>query len=287
MRRALPVLVALLVLSAGCSGLLPGGSNETPAGDPGQNGSNGTTDGSAIKAETLAAIGEVETYRVRANVTSQYSGRLDQTVSGTSDGQFNRTAREARISQNQSALGQSYAVETYYVNDTLYQRSDSYTLQFDSEWIRYPAASSASEQWSRFDTLARQRAILNASNVTLDGTETVDGTEAYVLRATTNSSRFEELGFGAGRPGQRGLNVTELNATFYVSTETYRPIRSVTNLVGQTTVQAQGNQRALRIRQRIALEFGSYGESVTVTLPEGADDAVAIGNGTSNASTPA
>ncbi|WP_254537218.1 DUF7537 family lipoprotein [Halomarina litorea] len=283
MRRLLPALVALLVLTAGCSGLLPGGSDGPPTNGT-ATGTGTPTDGSELRADTLAAMDAVETYRVEANVSTRYSGTLDQTVSGTSEGRFDRTARVAYLNQTQSALGQSYVVETYYVNDTVYQRSESYVLQYDSEWIRLPAAENASEQWSRFDTLTRQRALLNASNVTLDGTRTVNGTEVYVLRAQVDRSRLDELGFTAGPIEQGGLNVTSLNATFYVSTETNRPVRSVTNLTGRTTVQAGDNRRTVRIQQRIDLDFGGYGTPVTVTLPEEAATAVPLGTGASNAS---
>lgn len=293
MRRLLPALVVLLVLTAGCSGLLPGGSNDTPADGPTVdgtevNGTNGSVDGAAVKADALAAMDAVETYRVEANVTTQYVGALDQTVAGTSEGRFNRTAREAYLTQTQAVLNRSYVVETYYVNDTLYQHSESYTLRFDSEWIRYPTPVNASVQWSQFDTLARQRAVLNASNVTLAGTETINGTETYVLRANVDRSRLSELGYTVGGAGRGDLNVTSLNATYYISTETARPVRTVTTLTGQTTVRAQDNGRTLRIKQRIALDFGGYGEPVTVTLPDGASTAATIGNASANATgTPA
>lgn len=295
MRRLLPVFVALLVLTAGCSGLLPGGSDGTPANGTDANGTDTPMDGSELKADTLAAMDAVETYRIDANVSTRYSGTLDQTVNGTSEGRFDRTAHVAYLNQTQSALGQSYVVETYYVNDTLYQRSGSYVLQYDSEWVRFPAAENATEQWAQFDTLTRQRAVLNASNATLDGTRTVNGTETYVLRAQVDRSRLGELGFAAGTIEQGGLNVTNLNATFYVDAETNRPVKSVTNLTGLTTVQAGNNQRTLRIQQRIELDFGGYGAPVTVTLPEEASNAVPIdtdasnatANGTGNATTPA
>lgn len=281
MRRLLPVLLAVLVLTAGCNGLLPGGSDGPPAN--GTDGDGNVTDGAAVKAETLAAIDAVETYRIEANVSTTYTGTLDQTVTGTSEGRFNRTAQEAYLNQTQSAQGQSYVVETYYVNDTLYQRSNAYVLQFDSEWVRYPTAANTSVQWSRFDTLTRQRAVLDVSNVTLAGTETVNGTEAYVLRADADLSRLGELGYTVGAAQQGQLNVTGLNVTYYVDTETYRPLRSVTTLTGRTTVQAQNNDRILRIQQRIELDFGGYGRPVTVTLPEAASTAVPIGNATADA----
>lgn len=278
MRRLLPVAVALLLVLAGCSGL---GTQDTtttapdPTGNATATDAPGTADGanaSAVKADTLAALDDVETYRVSTNQTSRLSGNVQQTVVTTTTGVFDRTAREARLNQSQDAGVQSVTSQLYLVDETLYQRSPQFARQYDSNWVAIDLSENFSAAWDGFDTLSRQQALLNASSVTLDGTTTVDGQQAYVLRLRPDAERYEEL--GSNTTGQT-LDVSNVSATYYVSTETDRLVASTTRLNATQTVSG----RSLTIDQTIELRFDEYGQPVTVRLPDEArETAVPIGN---------
>jgi hypothetical protein len=275
--RPFPVLVALLMLTAGCGGVLPGQSDD---GSPTPTPTATDTDqpsAEQVKGEALAAIDGAETYRTEGSITTSYTGSVDRTINATVDGRFDRANRTTYINQTQAVLGRSVIVETYVVDGTVYQRSDQYVQRFDSEWIRVPAGENGSETWERYDTLTRQRALLNASNVTLAGTERVNGTEAYVLKADPDPNRLAELGVNASREGE--VQVRNVSATFYVAAESGRLLRSTTRLTGESTARGQ----TVGIDQRVALRFGGYGDPVDVRLPDGAEDAVEVGNRTAAA----
>lgn len=278
MRRLFPVLLAALVVLAGCNGIgLPGSSNETPTA--GQNATNGTqtpvrTPGpnvtsESVKADALAAIDEVQTYRVHVDQYTRYV-ESNRTVDANVTGAFNRTVPDAALNQTWVTSGVPVTSETYIdgENGTFYQYSPVLEQKFGSRWVSASVAGNA-DVWDQFDTLARQRALLAASNVTLEGVRTVNGAETYVLTGSPNASQFGELGIGPGG----NLNVSNVSATFYVSVENARLVRSTVELDG--TQRARG--RTLTFRRTATLEFSGYGDPVTVDIPEGAEDAVSVG----------
>ena len=245
------------------------GSNETDA--------NGELPSAAtVRTETLAAIDAVDTYRVVVNQTTRLSGNVNRTTNAVSNGTFDRDAREASLTVTQSALGRTVATERYLVNGTLYERNPQYVQQYDSAWIRAEVPDNGSAFRDSFDTLSRQRAILNASTVTLAGTETVDGTTTYRLKASPNAT---QLTGAAGSVQRSSLDIANVSATYWLDAETGLPVRSTIELAGQQTAQGQ----TFGIDQRLRLDFDGYGMPVSITLPSAAEGAVSVtGNASAN-----
>ena len=245
------------------------GSNETDA--------NGELPSAAtVRTETLAAIDAVDTYRVVVNQTTRLSGNVNRTTNAVSNGTFDRDAREASLTVTQSALGRTVTTERYLVNGTLYERNPQYVQQYDSAWIRAEVPDNGSAFRDSFDTLSRQRAILNASTVTLAGTETVDGTTTYRLKASPNAT---QLTGAAGSVQRSNLDVANVSATYWLDAETGLPVRSTIELAGQQTAQGQ----TFGIDQRLRLDFDGYGTPVSITLPPAAEGAVSVtGNASAN-----
>ena len=251
----------------------------TPAGSSGSNGTdaNGELPSAAtVRTETLAAIDAVDTYRVVVNQTTRLSGNVNRTTNAVSNGTFDRGAREASLTVTQSALGRTVTTERYLVNGTLYERNPQYVQQYDSAWIRAEVPDNGSAFRDSFDTLSRQRAILNASTVTLAGTETVDGTTTYRLKASPNAT---QLTGAAGSVQRSNLDVANVSATYWLDAETGLPVRSTIELAGQQTAQGQ----TFGIDQRLRLDFDGYGTPVSITLPPAAEGAVSVtGNASAN-----
>ena len=278
MRRLLPVFLALLVVLAGCNGVgVPWSPEGTPTGD--SNATNGTetpirTPGpnvtaESVKSEALAAIDAVQTYRVYVDQYTRYVEN-NRTVNATVTGAFNRTANDLALNQTGAVSGFSYTTETYVdgANGTLYQYNPAYEQKYGSRWVSASVAGN-DDFWEQYDTLTRQRELLAASNVSLEGVRTVNGTDAYVLTGSPNASRFDALGIGSGN----NLNVSNVSATFYVSVESGRLVRTTVELDG---VERTGG-RTLPFHRTVDIRFRAYGEPVTVEIPDGADDAVSVG----------
>ena len=257
-----------------------------PAGSSGSNGTdaNGTDasgelpSAATVRTEALAAINAVDTYRVVVNQTTRLSGNVNRTTNAVSNGTFDRDAREASLTVTQSALGRTVTTERYLVNGTLYERNPQYVQQYDSAWIKAEVPDDGSAFRDSFDTLSRQRAILNASTVTLAGTETVDGTTTYRLKASPNAT---QLTGAAGSVQRSNLDVANVSATYWLDAETGLPVRSTIELAGQQTAQGQ----TFGIDQRLRFDFDGYGTPVSITLPPAAEGAVSVtGNASANGS---
>ena len=263
------------------------GTTATPTATPASIGSPGSNETDAngelpsaatVRTETLAAIDAVDTYRVVVNQTTRLSGNVNRTTNAVSNGTFDRDAREASLTVTQSALGRTVTTERYLVNGTLYERNPQYVQQYDSAWIKAEVPDDGSAFRDSFDTLSRQRAILNASTVTLAGTETVDGTTTYRLKASPNAT---QLTGAAGSVQRSNLDVANVSATYWLDAETGLPVRSTIELAGQQTAQGQ----TFGIDQRLRLDFDGYGTPVSITLPPAAEGAVSVtGNASANGS---
>jgi hypothetical protein len=250
-------LVGLLVL-AGCStgaGPASATTGESPDVDP-----------TTVRERALDAAAGVETYRVEANTTLTRSGAsLARTARTESVGVFDRATRRLRVNQTTRSPAGTQRVQTYLVDGTLYQHSPAFVRRYGAEWIKQTVGDAASA-WDGLDTLARQRALLNASTVSVTRTATVDGTEAYVLAADTDEAAFGDAARQAGLAGAG--NVTDAAATMWVARDSGRLLRSETTLNASATVQG----RQVRVDQSLTVEF-DY-RDVSVGLPEAASTAV-------------
>jgi len=278
LRRLLPVVVVLLLATAGCSGF--GGQQPTTPASPATT-TVETTDPVTLRDEAVAAIDAVERYRVEGvlNQTAE-TNRVTRRLNVTFAAAFDRPNRRIRSNQTVSVLGRTTSVAVYLVNGTLYQYNPRLRSRVGTAWIRTNVSANASAVYDASDSLDRQAAILENASVRLDGTATVDGTETYRLRATTDDTAGLLGSHSAVETGQ--VNVTDLTATYYLAVETARPVKAVVAL--NATVRSQGT--TTRLVQEATLRFADYGAPVSVTLPTSADTAVngsevsATGSGT-------
>lgn len=292
-RRGLLVcLAAALVLTAGCGG---DGAQPTTDGptetatptelttptrtpEPTETAAAGyrrvSVEATAVKRDAMAAMRAVDTYRVWfENGRTITTNRVTRTVDITSEGAFNRTARTLRVNQSVRGPAGTVDVRRYVTNRTLYERSPAFVRPYDSKWVKTDLAANFSSRWELLDTLTRQRTLLNRSTVRVLGGTTVNGTDAYVLRADVNETAYTDL-IRARIDPRSAVNVTNATFTYWVDAETGRPLR----VVGTVNSTAVVNGQEVGIHEAFRLRFTAYDEPVDVTLPPAAETAVAIGN---------
>lgn len=276
MRRLTLIALVLMVGLSGCNAL---GFQQSSS-------STITQSASKIQTQTVAAMNATETYHIDVNQTIRVSRTTKRVVNFTGekqmtnytvyqlinisvDGVVNRQAHEAHTNINQSTLGRTATFDHYFVNRTLYRRSPSYTRLYDSQWVKVNVTQ-FSHIWHRFNVLTRQRKILNASDVTLNGTETINGIQTYRLEVHPNPTQVKDIIFGLGRRG--GLDITNITATYWIHKETMRPVRMTYELSGTRTIQGQEYD----IESQIDLRISQYNDSVSIELPSKAETAVPI-----------
>ncbi|MEF8757851.1 MAG: hypothetical protein V5A33_06410 [Halobacteriales archaeon] len=243
-----------------------------------------TTDGTGtgseqarqVRANTLAWMEGVTSYRVNATIDQQTSaGGVTRNVTTNYTARIDAADRQLGAEYVQSAMGRTISQDLYVVDRTIFVRNEQYVRQYGSEWIKFDASGNFSTTWQAYDTVAVHGTLLNASTVSLVNETTVDGTPAYVLRFNPDLEAVEDVRsqtFNAS-------NVNELYGTVWIATDDHRLLQSHVHV--NQTVTAQGQQ--ITTVTDVTRRFGGYDESIEVTLPEDAEDAVDVRNRTTSA----
>lgn len=265
-RTAIALAVVALALLAGCMGFLGGGgSGSTPTVTPEP--VNDSTTAEAVRSDALVAMDEVDTYVVEGRAVSEYTGDVGQSATTNTTARVNRSARRINLTEVQSTDDRTYTVDTYLVDGTLYGFSDFYSTQFGKDWIR-ATPPDPQRAWDRRDTLSRQRAVLSAANVTLAGTQTVAGTETYVLDATLSGEAYDALVGSAVGNLTGNVSVRTASFRFWIANDTDLPVRSTATLDLLLTDPTPN----ATVETTVTFRY-EYGGEVAVALPKGASNA--------------
>jgi hypothetical protein len=272
------VMIALSVTLAGCSAL---DSGETPTGaDPGDVTNTSpdamtSTVSPGTSEQAVKAMRSVEDYRVEGSETRTVIGPQRRTVEINQRIDVNRETQRLHIAANQTVLGQTVAADTYLVNETVYQRSPGFVQQFATEWIEVDTERNVTQAFRGADPLVRQARILETASFEANGTETIDGRDVRRIEGEVDPEQLEDLlAEVIGGPGSQfnesTYSVTSATYTFWIATDTNRPLRATGDLESQ--VAAQGQQVTLRQSFDFEYEYAS----VSIDLPEAASSAVPL-----------
>jgi hypothetical protein len=171
--------------------------------------------------------------------------------------------------ENSTAL----ALEEYLLNDTIY-------IKMEGNWtiMKLPAAAAA---WSQQNTMEQQVNMFNQSNLTLIGSEIVEGLDCYKVRAKIDMGTYADQLSGemAASLPMIDANNTDLfrNMTldiyYWISKDTHHlkktDILEVFNLTPQSLgIPAKGpEEQEMRINSRITMLFEDFNESMNIVLP--------------------
>lgn len=182
---------------------------------------------------------------------------------------------------NATAMG----MEEYMVNDTLY-------LRVDGNWTSLQLPFSE-DMWSKRNTLEQQVEMLNSSNITMLGIETVDGLACYKIRADIDLASFASQLSQAGpyQPLQPMnisslFNNTSLEAYYWIAEDTYllkkcEVFESMVFRPQELGLPPKGPENIeMHVNADISMIFGGYNESINIALPAEALGAVALPSNT-------
>ena len=174
----------------------------------------------------------------------------------------------------------SIALEEYLINDTIY-------LKVDGNWtsLKMPAVASA---WSMQNTMEQQVNMLNQSNLSLIGSEIVDGQDCYKVNAKIDMGSFADQLSGqvASYVPMQSMNYTDLfrnmtlNVYYWITKDTH--LLKKTDVVEKFTVTPQSlglpasgpERQEMRLNSKISMLFGNFNESVKIELPAEAEEAL-------------
>lgn len=223
--------LALLVLSAGCAGLLGGDSEQARQ----------------LQQASLDAMDGVDTYAFEMTMTASAEGR---SVDVEATGVANRSGQRSMVTLTVDTPRGDQRVTAYLVNGTAYAEAGG-------EWQTREV-----DLAQQRDRLRQIAAVLNGSTVTLEGNTTIDGEPVSTLRLDVPQDKLDELSVlsqGAGSTGVADLEFTEFTYTLHVSREDHLPRKvelDATAQAGGQSVELTGTVR-----------YSAFGQPQNITLP--------------------
>lgn len=253
-------------------------SAETPAGDQPTTAAEVPDEvptAATLRAQTLAAMGDVTAYTADINATiNQSANNLERTSHVQIAYAVDRTTRQLEEHRNISQAGIQYGVDTYIVNETIYQYSERFTRRYGSSWVKNNISANFSRTWQTNDQLWRYRFFLANASLSSVNATAIDGQGAYAVTAHVNET---ELGQAYAdfldvptNESSRFDSMRNLTVTFWIDAESNRPIRVERSYTRTTTVR--GQTITITGQYRTSLAYGS----VSISLPDGASKAVSL-----------
>ncbi|WP_181687086.1 hypothetical protein [Halorhabdus salina] len=235
-RALLAVALTVLVALSGCSALPGGGGDSGPTGEV-----------ATIQEQSMDAVADVSTYEFQMEMSASGDGR---TISAEATGAVDEDAKRMRM--NMTVNGQE--IVQYVDGPTMYQKTNMLWRTQD-----------ISEQnlWDSGTVLENQRDLMDSSDVTLEGTTTIDGTEVYEIRIDPTKKAVEDLlSQQSGTSQLSAGDIDEMELTQYVRTEDSLPKRS------EVSLTASSDGQTVDVDVTYTLE--NYGTDVSITIPEDA-----------------
>ena len=239
-----------------------------------------------VRDGSLAAMEDVETYRFEMEMNMTMDGLGGEmgglSVGMTGEGVVNESSERMRMSSTVD-MGEGIEQETYVVNDTVYTKSG----MDENGWYKMDSESEVSQTWNTSAPAGDYEEILEISDVSHEGTETVDGESAYVLRLDPDPDEYTELlkdrlngatsDDGLSLFGDGGATVDEASARYWISEETGHVLRTESEM----DLSFGGSSMSKDVSATVELDLRMYdhGDDITVELPDEARDAREFGSG--------
>ena len=270
---------------------------------------NGTTpeamNASALRALVVESSAKLESYRFSmeiaqdidlVNLSSMEAQRLYTRSMGLGSANMTDHALKLVMASLTYAKGNevnasAVALEEYLLNNTIY-------LKLDGNWtvLRLPAAADA---WSQQSTMEQQVNMLNQSDLTLMGAETVEGQNCYKVRAKIDMRAYagQLSGEVASYLPMTSANSTDLfrNMTldvyYWITKDAHLLKKTVVHEVINVTPQSLGlpaTGQEIRVNSTTTMIFEGFNESVNIVLPSvaGRAQSFPLGLATSNEAVP-
>ena len=249
---------------------------------------NGTTpedlNASALRALVVESSAKLESYRFSMeiaqdidliNLSSMEAQRLYTRSMGLGSANMTDHALKLVMASFTYAKGNevnasAVALEEYLLNNTIY-------LKLDGNWtvLRLPAAA---EAWSQQNTMEQQVNMLNQSDLTLMGAETVEGQNCYKVRAKIDMRAYagQLSGEVASYLPMTSANSTDLfrNMTldvyYWITKDAHLLKKTVVHEVINVTPQSLGlpaTGQEIRVNSTTTMIFEGFNESVNIVLP--------------------
>ena len=184
------------------------------------------------------------------------------------------------------------AMQTYIVDDTMYMMADMAMLGMpDPMWMKSPLPeedwADISGQMNQVDYIAE---LLEAVEVDLIGSETIDGTDCYVLELIPDVDQLWQLAMQQSDISGQGMLPSvddellsemfqDFSVKYWVAKDTYLLAKAIIDWSMELTPEAMGypdEEGVVNMDVSMIMLAYGYNEPVTIVLPPEAEDAMEI-----------
>lgn len=226
-----------------------------------------------VRDSTIAAEAELDTCQFDMTMDmivtgGQTPGTITTDATGAIDEPSEEMYMNMYISMEVSELGDMEAwMGWYFVEGWMYMGMEMYGEEM---WLK---TLMTEELWEEQDIVSQQLDILLDSEVELVGTQTVGGTECYVLDVAPDLAKLwdwaqmqewmeEDTGFDPEDV------ISEFSVRQWIATDTYFPVKAVIEMT--MTIESQ------TIDMTMTMLMYDFNEPVSIVLPPEAEDAVEV-----------
>ncbi|NGM70683.1 hypothetical protein G6M89_17000 [Natronolimnobius sp. AArcel1] len=241
---ALSILITLVTLVAGCSGLVPGFED---------------TESDIEQDALISHADDVDSYTMETTRTLQAPTVTENT---TLEATVDRTSHSAQLlSTTETDVGDGPQTETteQYIDDGVqYTNEDDNwdTTSFDNE-----------SDWEQLDQLETAVGTLEDADLEQIRTESIDGTETTMYEVNVSDDQYATLA-GLESQEQQHVQTGVEQLVYYVYIDTERDELRGTDLRMEVT---QGDGSALVTTQTI---FGAFDDTPSISAPDAAEAAL-------------
>jgi hypothetical protein len=226
---------------------------------------------------TMAMAGEAEGETFEATMVMDFNGTLD-----LENGRMGMD-----ITMNVATPGEDkieMAVATYLLDDFVYMMMD--LPEVGPMWMKLEMPEVA---WEEMNQVESQIGLLEASQVKIIGSETIDGIDCYVLQLTPDMEQLWQVVMQQAEVA--GEEIVDIQGEFleeifrsssvkqWIAKDTYFLTKAQIDMVAELTPEALGSpQEEGLVTMEIALDllFYNYNQSVSIVLPPEAVEAIEV-----------
>ena len=249
-----------------------------------------------IVDDVIESLDEIRTYQFDMNMTGGMTYEAEgETVEATVvmgfDGVVDLENRQMKIeiTMNMAVPGRDetdIGMEIYLVGDMIYMMLDR--PEMGPEWMKLEMPEG---YWGEMSQVESQIGLLEAAQVEVIGSETIEGTDSYVLQLTPDMGQLWQLAMQQPKlPGEEVSDVAEeflqemfssVSVKQWIAKDTYFLIKAEINMVFasvELTAEALGLEVGVSLPTdtSIVLLSYNYNQPVSIELPPEAEEAVEI-----------
>jgi hypothetical protein len=218
---------------------------------------------------------------VITNRSASTANTTNVAITASGQGSVNLTGRVMSVSSTMNVISDSaknvtpVKTETYFINNTIYS-------MVDNNWTKLQIPD-ASLLWAQQNMVAQQSELINASKITVAGSETVNGQDCWKVTVVPDINVYAAVlsqQMGSSLP-LAYMNLTEIYQsgtvewTTWVTKDTNLLIKNDIKMAFTITPETMGLSPAagdfqMKVNLQSVMDFKDFNQPIHVVLPAGA-----------------